>query len=118
MAIESGRAKAGAPRADSFAKTKRLRGHASNGMPRCAGCAVSVTLLALLRGSAIGSTPAFGAGYPGSSPGPGANMRIGSRLSAHSQASTLSLLGLLGAALVRVRARSHIRIVLIVSAKL
>ncbi len=26
----------------------------------------------LLRGSAIGSTPAFGAGYPGSSPGPGA----------------------------------------------
>jgi hypothetical protein len=25
-----------------------------------------------LRGSAIGSTPAFGAGYPGSSPGPGA----------------------------------------------
>src|ERR1019366_2907994 len=28
--------------------------------------------LALLRGSAIGSTPAFGAGYPGSSPGPGA----------------------------------------------
>jgi hypothetical protein len=24
------------------------------------------------RGSAIGSTPAFGAGYPGSSPGPGA----------------------------------------------
>ena len=28
--------------------------------------------LPLLRGSAIGSTPAFGAGYPGSSPGPGA----------------------------------------------
>src|SRR5258708_27913320 len=28
--------------------------------------------LALVRGSAIGSTPAFGAGYPGSSPGPGA----------------------------------------------
>ncbi len=28
--------------------------------------------LALIRGSAIGSTPAFGAGYPGSSPGPGA----------------------------------------------
>ena len=26
----------------------------------------------LFRGSAIGSTPAFGAGYPGSSPGPGA----------------------------------------------
>ena len=26
-----------------------------------------------VRGSAIGSTPAFGAGYPGSSPGPGAN---------------------------------------------
>jgi hypothetical protein len=26
------------------------------------------------RGSAIGSTPAFGAGYPGSSPGPGANL--------------------------------------------
>jgi len=25
------------------------------------------------RGSAIGSTPAFGAGYPGSSPGPGAS---------------------------------------------
>jgi Zn-dependent protease len=31
-------------------------------------------LLPLLRGSAIGSTPAFGAGYPGSSPGPGANL--------------------------------------------
>jgi hypothetical protein len=30
------------------------------------------TFSALLRGSAIGSTPAFGAGYPGSSPGPGA----------------------------------------------
>src|ERR1700730_13698249 len=29
--------------------------------------------LPLVRGSAIGSTPAFGAGYPGSSPGPGAN---------------------------------------------
>src|SRR6202041_1928984 len=28
----------------------------------------------LFRGSAIGSTPAFGAGYPGSSPGPGANL--------------------------------------------
>src|SRR6202035_1818734 len=28
--------------------------------------------LPLVRGSAIGSTPAFGAGYPGSSPGPGA----------------------------------------------
>jgi hypothetical protein len=37
-----------------------------------------VTLLCvgpkLFRGSAIGSTPAFGAGYPGSSPGPGANL--------------------------------------------
>ena len=33
--------------------------------------------LRLLRGSAIGSTPAFGAGYPGSSPGPGANFLIG-----------------------------------------
>ena len=32
--------------------------------------------LRLLRGSAIGSTPAFGAGYPGSSPGPGANLFI------------------------------------------
>jgi hypothetical protein len=28
------------------------------------------------RGSAIGSTPAFGAGYPGSSPGPGATFSI------------------------------------------
>ena len=28
------------------------------------------------RGSAIGSTPAFGAGYPGSSPGPGATCFI------------------------------------------
>src|SRR5260370_27049829 len=27
-----------------------------------------------LRGSAIGSTPDFGSGYPGSSPGPGANL--------------------------------------------
>jgi hypothetical protein len=34
---------------------------------------MSATLLALLRGSAIGSTPAFGAGYLGSSPSPGAN---------------------------------------------
>ena len=29
--------------------------------------------LPLLRGGAIGSTPDFGSGYPGSSPGPGAN---------------------------------------------
>ena len=40
------------------------------------GLIPSLTLLYLgpeqFRGSAIGSTPAFGAGYPGSSPGPGA----------------------------------------------
>src|SRR6185312_11286907 len=32
----------------------------------------SLSVLSRFRGSAIGSTPAFGAGYPGSSPGPGA----------------------------------------------
>ena len=31
-----------------------------------------IQYLQLFRGGAIGSTPAFGAGYPGSSPGPGA----------------------------------------------
>src|ERR1019366_2527596 len=36
--------------------------------------------LALLRGSAIGSTPAFGAGYPGSSPGPGAILDVPANL--------------------------------------
>jgi hypothetical protein len=34
----------------------------------------------LFRGSAIGSTPAFGAGYPGSSPGPGASSLAFKRL--------------------------------------
>ena len=43
-----------------------LRG-AGNRSLRCL-----LQFLALIRGSAIGSTPAFGAGYPGSSPGPGA----------------------------------------------
>src|ERR1700691_153818 len=44
-------------------------------VPRIHGGGVggSATVFGLLRGSAIGSTPAFGAGYPGSSPGPGAN---------------------------------------------
>src|SRR5580704_10146729 len=45
--------------------------------PRGSGIAVPnlpslLHFLAPVRGSAIGSTPAFGAGYPGSSPGPGA----------------------------------------------
>src|SRR5579863_513951 len=45
--------------------------------PRVSGIAVPnlpslLHFLPLVRGSAIGSTPAFGAGYPGSSPGPGA----------------------------------------------
>jgi Zn-dependent protease len=45
--------------------------------PRVSGIAVPnlpslLHFLTLVRGSAIGSTPAFGAGYPGSSPGPGA----------------------------------------------
>jgi hypothetical protein len=38
---------------------------------------MSATLSGLLRGSAIGSTPAFGAGYLGSSPSPGATSSRG-----------------------------------------
>src|SRR5216684_3358650 len=52
-------------------------GNCAAAHPRVRGIAVPnlpslLHFLALVRGSAIGSTPAFGAGYPGSSPGPGA----------------------------------------------
>jgi hypothetical protein len=54
-----------------------------NKSPKCL-----LHFLELIRGSAIGSTPAFGAGYPGSSPGPGAKYPVrrgGFRLRAHAR---------------------------------
>ena len=48
----------------------------------------------LFRGSAIGSTPAFGAGYPGSSPGPGAILlSISQQITATSFSSNLGTVG-------------------------
>jgi hypothetical protein len=49
--------------------------------------------LALLRGSAIGSTPAFGAGYPGSSPGPGATQGEPAREPARRLSGSVDLSG-------------------------
>ena len=43
-----------------------------------------------VRGGAIGSTPAFGAGYPGSSPGPGATVPTDSAIAVEHTRSRVS----------------------------